>query len=232
VEAIDAPVEEAPLPKRRVEAKETSLPLFRPSLDEVAEMKARVEQRCGGEPERPLVILNPNLIDTIPVRRWPRDHYLELGRRILAARPDATLLLVGLPEERELSDALARDISPERCFSLAGETTLRSLVVLFGLADLLVTSDCGPAHMAALTEVPIVSLFGPETHRLYAPLSPHNHSLEAGLACGPCLSALNLQNSPCRDNVCMRHLTVEQVYAAARQQCPAIEPDLGTPLEL
>lgn len=222
VEAVDAPSDEYPLPKRRVETKESSLPMFRATAEEVAEVEAILVRRCGGRPSGPRVILNPNLIDTLPVRRWPREHYLELGRRILASHPTAVVLLTGLAAEREQSEQLAREISPDRAFSLAGDTSLRGLLALFGISDLLVTSDCGPAHMAAITPIPIVSLFGPETHRLYGPLSPRNVSLEAGLACGPCLSAFNMQNSPCKDNVCMRNVTVEQVYGAAREQCAAL----------
>ena len=128
-----------------------------------------------------------------------------------------------LPEEAEGSRALAAEISPERAFSLAGATaSLRDLVVLIGRCDLLVTSDCGPAHMAALTSTPIVSVFGPETPRLYSPLSPRNVSLWAGLACSPCLTAFNHRRSPCRRNVCMEQVSVDQVYEAARRQCPAL----------
>jgi ADP-heptose:LPS heptosyltransferase len=174
------------------------------------------------------VILNCNLIDALPLRRWPREHWKMLGRRILAECPKATLLLTGLAAERKLSEELAAEISSARAVSLAGDTdSLRSLVVLIALADLVVTSDCGPAHMAALTDTPIVSIFGPETPRLYAPLSPHNRSLWAGLACSPCLIALNHRKSPCRDNVCLQRVTVEQVHEAARLACPEIAGAAG-----
>jgi ADP-heptose:LPS heptosyltransferase len=222
VEALDASPDERPLPKWHVALDELRLPAFYPKPDEVLEAEALLERVCRGRTGRPRVILNPNLTDEVPVRRWPREHYLELGRRVLASHPEAIVLLTGLERERALSEQLAAEISSERAFSLAGETTLRGLVVLLGISDLLVTSDCGPAHMAAITPVPIVSIFGPETPRVYAPLSPRNLSLDAELACSPCLSALNLQRSPCRDNVCMRQVTVEQAFAASLQQCPTL----------
>jgi ADP-heptose:LPS heptosyltransferase len=228
VEALDAPEGQRPLPKRRVELKEFELEGHRPEPREIEELEAMLARACGGPPAAPRVILNCNLIDALPLRRWPRESFLELGRRILAHHPRATLLLTGLAAERESSRALAAEISPARAFSLAGETpSLRSLVALLARSDLLITSDCGTAHMAALTAIPIVSIFGPETPQLYAPLSPRNRSLWAGLACSPCLNAFNHRRSPCRDNVCMGQITVDHVLEAARRQCPTLDGARG-----
>lgn len=225
VEALDSEARESPLLRRWVELpKETPLPLYQPSERELAAGRRILEQACGGPPPGPVAILNCNLIDAMPLRRWPEEHWRLLGRRILAESPQATLLLTGLPQERALSVELARQISPQRAVSVAGQTTtLGELVALIGLADVFVTSDCGPAHMASVTETPIVSIFGPETPQLYAPLSPRNESLWAGLACSPCVIQFNHRKSPCEDNVCMRRVTVERVHQATRRVCPALQ---------
>jgi len=220
VEAIDASPGNAPLLKRHMELGDYRLPSFEPSEGEAEEMRSLIARKCGGDPGRPLVLLNCNLIDLLPLRQWPRNNFLQLGRRILERHPNATLLLTGLPEAREASELLASEISPQRAVSVAGDTTLRGLVTLFTMADLLITSDCGPGHMAALTDIPIITIFGPETPQLYAPLSPYNHSLWAGLACSPCLHAFNHRKSPCGNNVCMQSITVDAVYQLAQEVCP------------
>ncbi len=220
VEAIDAPLGNIPLLKTRMELGDYRLPPFEPSDEETEEMRSLIARKCGGDPGRPLILLNCNLIDLLPLRQWSRDNFLQLGRRILERHSEATLLLTGLPEAREASEALAHEISPDRAVSVAGETTLRGLVTLFTLSDLLITSDCGPGHMAALTDIPIISIFGPETPQLYAPLSPHNHSPWAGLACSPCLHAFNHRKSPCKNNVCMQAITVNDVFRLAQEICP------------
>ncbi len=56
-------------------------------------------------------------------------------------------------------------------------------------------------------------LFGPETPRLFASLSPRTHPLWAGLVCSPCINAFNDRKSPCTNNVCMQELTVSRVFA-------------------
>ena len=58
-----------------------------------------------------------------------------------------------------------------------------------------------------------IVLFGPETPRLFAPVSPHTHPLWAGIACSPCINAYNDRQTACTDNVCMRQITVDQVFA-------------------
>ena len=66
----------------------------------------------------------------------------------------------------------ASAIGAERAVSFAGQTTLRELLTLYTIADVLVTNDSGPAHFASLTPVHTVVLFGPETPRLFGSLAP------------------------------------------------------------
>ena len=117
-----------------------------------------------------------------------------------------------LPAERARAEDLAGQVGSPRCLSLAGKTTLRQLLILFGLAEVLVTNDSGPAHFATLTPIDVVVLFGPETPKLFAAQSPRTHPLWAGLACSPCINAFNNRNSPCKNNACMQAITVDQVF--------------------
>ena len=124
-----------------------------------------------------------------------------------------SIIITGSPAEAASGEEMARAIGKDRAVSVAGLTTLRELAVLYTLADVMITNDSGPAHFACLTNIDVVVLFGPETPTLYGPLGNRSHVIWAGLACSPCVSAFNHRLSPCRDNVCMRAITVEQVYA-------------------
>ena len=48
---------------------------------------------------------------------------------------------------------------------------MRHLLALFHRAALLITNDGGPGQFAALTPVPTIILFGPETPLLYGSLA-------------------------------------------------------------
>jgi ADP-heptose:LPS heptosyltransferase len=94
---------------------------------------------------------------------------------------------------------------------------MRQLLVLCTLADVLVTNDSGPAHFAALTDIDIVTLFGPETPRLWGVLGPRSHVISLGLPCTPCVSAYNNRLSSCRNNLCMQGITVDRVHETVRR---------------
>jgi ADP-heptose:LPS heptosyltransferase len=202
----------APLLKERIPDERTELPRFVPTEAESAAMAA-----LAGSCDGPLVLLNPNCSDLLPLRRWATNRFVELGRRLLDEHPDARILVTGAPNERVEADAVARRIDPERARSLAGRTTLRQLLVLYDMADVLVSNDSGPVHFAALTEIPVVALYGPETPHLYGPLSARAKALSAGLMCSPCVNILNHRMSPCRDNQCMQQLSVDRVLSATRE---------------
>lgn len=212
VDALACDPAELPTMRLAPEGAIDVLPSFKPSDDEVAV----VEQLVFGDlVERPpLILLNPNASDLVPLRRWSRERYIELARRLLARHSDVMIGLTGAPEEAAAANELVRQIGSERCVSLAGKTTLRQLLVLYTLAEVLVTNDSGPAHFATLTPINVVTLFGPETPRLFAARTPRNTVLWAGLACSPCVSAYNNRVSPCRDNQCMQAITVDEVFAA------------------
>jgi ADP-heptose:LPS heptosyltransferase len=198
--------------KEHIPDERTELPRFVPTESESAAVAA-----LAGSSDGPLVILNPNCSDLLPLRRWATNRFVELGRRLLDEQPDARIVVTGAPNEREEADAVAQRIDPERARSLAGRTTLRQLLVLYDMADVLVSNDSGPVHFAALTEIPVVALYGPETPQLYGPLSARAKALSAGLMCSPCVNILNHRMSPCRDNQCMQQLSVDRVLSATRE---------------
>ena len=216
VHALDQPPAAFPRFDYQPETSEHPLPMFQADAAEIAGVHALLSTHTRQPAERlpRLILLNANASDLIPLRRWSLDGYVELATRLLEEFPAAYIAFTGAPEEAAKAQALARQVDSDQCFSLAGETTLRQLLVLYTLADVLVTNDSGPAHFAALTPIRTVTLFGPETPLLFAALTPRNTPLWAGIACSPCVSALNNRQSSCRDNVCMARITVNQVFDA------------------
>jgi len=120
--------------------------------------------------------------------------------------------LTGSPAEAAGAQQLADEIGPERCINLGGKTTLRQLLILYFLAEVMVTNDSGPAHYSALSPIDVVTLFGPETPAAFGSLSPRSHLFWAGVPCSPCINAFNDRWSPCQDNICMQRITVDEVF--------------------
>jgi len=187
-------------------------PKFRPSLSEVAEIDALLQRENPRIGSAPLILLNPNASDLLPLRRWPAMRYVELARRLLERYPDLFIGFTGSPAEAVPNNRLADQVGSSRVIPLAGKTTLRQVLVLYTRSEILVTNDSGPAHFASMTPIHVVTLFGPETPALFAARSPNATALWAGIVCSPCVNAYNNRQSVCRNNLCMQAITVDEVF--------------------
>src|SRR5438552_8915560 len=185
---------------------------FRPSQSEVAEINALLQRENPRIGSAPLILLNPNASDLLPLRRWPSLRYVELARRLLERYPELFIGFTGAPAEAPANSRLADEVGSCRVVQLAGKTTLRQLLVLYTRSDILVTNDSGPAHFASMTPIRVVTLFGPETPALFAARSANATALWAGIACSPCVNAYNNRQSVCRNNLCMQAITVDDVF--------------------
>jgi len=187
-------------------------PVFRPAKDDVARVKSMLASRFGGSTPSILVLLNANAGDLLPIRRWADERYVQLARRLLDHDAKLHIAFTGAPGEQAGAEALARQVSSERCVSVAGQTTLPELFALYGLAEVMVTNDSGPAHYASTTTIDCVTLFGPESPAFFGARSPRSHLMWAGLACSPCVNAFNQRVTKCRNNLCMQAIGVDAVF--------------------
>lgn len=213
VEALTVKLDEIPLLKIPVDRVDEITPKFIPHHDEIQDIKKLLIQSFGGEISGSLIILlNPNASDLLPLRKWSFENFIALGQRILNTKNNARIVITGAPSEEKAAQEIFTKIDSSRVVSLAGKTTLRSLIVLYTIADVLITNDSGPAHFASMTDIDTIVLYGPETPKLYSSLGNHFHAIDAKLACSPCVNVFNHRFSPCTNNVCMQRISVEEVF--------------------
>lgn len=179
--------------------------------EEVAAARRTLEDDAGSAITGPVVLLNANTSDLVPLRMWPADRYVALARCLLDRDPSAHVAFTGAPDEADAIAALVSRVSSPRCSNLAGRTTMHQLLALYAASDVLVTNDSGPAHFATLTDIEVVTLFGPESPAVFGARSPRSHHIWAGLACSPCVHAFNDRQTACTDNICMQAISVEEV---------------------
>ena len=211
VEALNREPDDIPLLKIPIDHVEESTPKFIPKNDEIQEMKKLLVRSFGRDIEKPILLLNPNASDMLPLRKWSVENFITLGKYILNANASVSIVITGAPSEEKAAHEICAQIGSARAVNLAGKTSLRSLIVLYTIADILVTNDSGPAHFASMTDIDTVVLYGPETPKLYGSLGNHFHPIEARIACSPCVNVFNHRFSPCTNNVCMQNITVEEV---------------------
>jgi len=220
VEATLQDANEIPMMKVPQNNFNASPPSFEPTEAEKKTIKMQIENAFSSPfPEgASLIILNPNASDLLPLRKWDKQNFIGLGKKIIAENPNSFILISGAPSEQKDAEDICAQIGSSKTVSFAGKTSLRELLTLYSLADLLVTNDSGPGHFSALTNIRTIILFGPETPKLFGPISPNAQVIWKELACSPCVNVFNHRFSPCNNNVCMRSITVDEVYAAVKNQ--------------
>ena len=152
----------------------------------------------------PLVALHPYA--THPAKEWPREHWTALIYRL--EKEGINWFVVGRNETR-LMEGDEHD--------LTNSTDLRRTCGLLERADLLVTGDSGPMHLACGVSTPVVALFGPTSKAWgFYPAGPEDLVLERALDCRPC----SLHGAkPCdREFDCMASITPDTVMETVRRK--------------
>lgn len=185
---------------------------FYPDPDDIVNVRSMLSQRFDGKLPSRLVLLNANAGDLLPIRRWSDERYIELAKRLLDHDKNLSIALTGAADEQAHAEALASKVALDRCKSVAGLTTLKELFTLYGLSDIMVTNDSGPAHYATTTSIDAVTLFGPESPAFFGARSERSHLMWAGLACSPCVNAFNQRVTTCTNNLCMQAISVDAVF--------------------
>jgi len=150
-------------------------------------------------------------------KRWP--YFGELASRLVA---HTSVVVVGGPEDAALGDEIVRAVEGgkgrSKAVNACGKLTLRQSAALIGRAELLVTNDSAPLHMATAMGTPIVAVFGPTLPEFgFGPLRSGDVALGvAGLDCRPC-SRHGPPRCPLGHHRCMRDLAPDVVATAIEE---------------
>jgi ADP-heptose:LPS heptosyltransferase len=212
VDAIESPTH--PKAKRPVTEDNLAIPEITFEQNEIEAAKNRLFDRAPGIKGQDIVLIYPGG-GLLPIRAWPLDYYCDLADKLLER--GYAVCIIGLAEDKQVARTIRSRIADEKCVDLTGYTkTIRELMLIFSFSSLLITNDGGPGHFAALTPIPTIILFGPETPRLYGPINNKAQSIFLGLSCSPCVSAYNHRNSPCDgDNQCLKRIGTDDVLSRA-----------------
>jgi heptosyltransferase-1 len=132
--------------------------------------------RAGG-PER-FALLNPGA--AWPNKRWPADRFGRLAAWIRDRHRLPSIVLWG-PGESDLADDVIR--ASEGAATKAPPTRLADLIALSRGAQLMVSGDTGPTHIAAAVGTPVVALFGPTDPNRNGPWHPDDVALGRYAGC-------------------------------------------------
>nr|WP_239458991.1 glycosyltransferase family 9 protein [Fusobacterium mortiferum] len=140
-------------------------------------------------------------------KKWPLEYFNRVIKE-LEKREDTTVVVVGGKEEMFFNMPLANTT-----IDLRGKTTLLELAEVIRRADIVLTNDSSPIHIAsAFPNVRILALFGPTVEKFgFFPWSKNSEVFQVeGLECRPC-SIHGGDSCPKKHFKCMLDIKPEMV---------------------
>jgi ADP-heptose:LPS heptosyltransferase len=193
------------------------LPRLKFADDKYEGLKEKLK-KFGWQNEK-IILINPNAGKDLAtkIRKWPDQYFSELSDLLIKklARDYIIIYLGGNNEEKEMVKHIINSIKNQnhmKVLNLAGELNLTELLVLFNMADLFITIDSGPMHLAALSRVPIIGLFFGDTPVLFGPLTEKYKIVFNNAYCQPLYTVYNGKRALVDDNILARAIKPEQVF--------------------
>jgi lipopolysaccharide heptosyltransferase II len=212
VEAIDSSTH--PKAKRQIPDEMLKVPAVKVEPQEIENAKKRLFDMAPEIVGKKIVLIYPGG-GLLPIRAWPLANYCRLTEELL--QKGYAVCVIGLAEDKKIAGKILAHNPTPSCVDLTGYTkTIRELMLIFHFSSLLITNDGGPGHFAAMTPIPAIIFYGPETPTLYGTIDKNAVNIFLGLSCSPCVTAYNHRNSPCDgDNKCLKKIEPDQVLSKA-----------------
>ena len=157
-----------------------------------------------------LIVLNPG--GNWPPKRWPKESFAEVADR-LSSELNAKVVITGAPSDMDLAHEIMA-LTKTRLVSATGKTTLKSLGAVMERADLVISSDSGPMHLALGVKSKVIALFGPTSDAITGPYGRQKDFfvIKKDVDCAvPCY------DFTCNDHRCMKAITVDEVVEKAKE---------------
>lgn len=143
------------------------------------------------------------------LKRWPKENFAQLVGRMIKELKMA-VVISGAVKDKETADyvRLASQTDP---VILAGQTSLEQTFALMKRADVVVSSDSGPMHIASSVGSSVIAIFGPTRPEDTGPRGKGQAIiLRKDLDCNQAAC----YQLDCPDNRCMKAVSVDEVFAA------------------
>src|SRR6266516_2151129 len=192
-----------------------------PHLEVDAQSAWEVEQllcKEGAQAGKPLIACHVSS-NNGQSKRWPTPYWATLLDRLISEE-GAQVVLTGAPVDLPIVEDVIRRMR-EQPVNLAGKTSLLQLAALLHRADLMISGDSGPIHMATALGTPIIGIYGPTNPALGGPVSPDATVLRSHIWCSPCYNAQLPADCRYYTTQCMKNITPAQVFAIAQSRAPA-----------
>ncbi|MGG9964224.1 glycosyltransferase family 9 protein [Ferruginibacter sp. SUN106] len=169
----------------------------------------RILKANGWDGESELVVLNP--AGAFITRNWPVDYYIDFAKLWSEKFPRTQFLIIGVHTIAEKTTILKKMLG-NKLIDLVNKTNPVQAFALIQKTKLVLSEDSGLMHMAWVSGIPTLAIFGSTKSQRSTPLGDHTLLLHSGdLECGNCMQEI------CRhgDTHCLTRYTAAFVFKKA-----------------
>ncbi|WP_169304751.1 glycosyltransferase family 9 protein [Chloroherpeton thalassium] len=169
--------------------------------------------------DRKYVLVHPGA--KWPPRRWPKEFYGELLRRL--ANDGVFCKVLVNQAETDLYEFFKSQVQPGK-IEMAHTRDLMDLMAAVAGCTVFLGNDSGPSHLANLYGKPIIVLWGPGNYERIRPLGENVSIIIKEIECRPCRQYVREKFCERGENVCLRSISVEEVHRAVREKLQTVRP--------
>lgn len=172
------------------------------------------------------IVVNPNASDLRIERRWDAGNFASIINKISEEFLEHKIILIGAGNETGyLSGLVAQLQDTKNVVDSSGKLSIKELLILIANANLMITNDTGPMHIAFALKVKTVALFGPCSPQQYGGVG-NTITIYKNTYCSPCVHEFLIP--PCKgDNQCMKKIKVEEVLNSVRSQLDSTKKNIN-----
>lgn len=162
---------------------------------------------------RKVVVLNPG--GNWDVKRWPKENFIELGKRIVDNHPEVSIIITGSKKDIILANEIKEGIDSNRVYVLAGSTDLVELACIFKISRIVISADSGPLHLAASSGTEVIGIFCPTSPDITGPIGIGKTNIVRGKT--KCKIPCYNENCPeCISG--MKNISSDEIYKIFRSE--------------
>ena len=147
-------------------------------------------------------------------KRWYPERFAEVGAEF---SDSYDIIIFGGPNEVEMANEIEENLKKRNVTNysnLAGKTNIEELCSNIAGCSLFITNDSGPMHVAAVYQVPTVSIFGPTKYKETSQWSNEKSKIvRHEMECSPCMK----RECPLGHHDCMKTITADEVVNAVKE---------------
>ncbi|MGB9596828.1 MAG: glycosyltransferase family 9 protein [Candidatus Poribacteria bacterium] len=145
-------------------------------------------------------------------RCWLPERFAKIAD--LAIKNDnAKVVIFCGPNESDIVDDVVRNMN-SKPYIMKEKVTQRQLAAMIEKCDVMLSNDTGPMHISVGVGTTTIALFGPGNHIKFQPIGEKHSMIRKDVPCSPCKQFTD----KCKDNICMKLITVDDVWDAVHKK--------------